>query len=82
VKRVGNPSEKPSERFRPSRNDNEMALLQSFRHDHSSFLNNLVVSLFSGFTMVALIFYITVAITIVAVTLSVMYWIKERKNRF
>ena len=32
--------------------------------------------------MVALIFYITVAITVVAVILSVMYWIKERKNRF
>jgi nitrogen fixation-related uncharacterized protein len=32
--------------------------------------------------MVALIFYITVAITIVAVTLSVIYWVKERKNRF
>jgi hypothetical protein len=59
-----------------------MALLQSFRHDHNGFLKDLVVSLFSGVTMVALIFYITVAITVVAVTLSVIYWIKERKNRF
>ena len=32
--------------------------------------------------MVALIFYITVAITVVAVILSVMYWIKERKTVF
>jgi hypothetical protein len=57
-------------------------ILQSRRDNHSGFLNNLVVFLFSGVTMVALIFYITVAMTIVAVILSVIYWIKERKNRF
>jgi hypothetical protein len=31
--------------------------------------------------MVALIFYITVIITIVAVIFSIIYWIQERKNR-
>ncbi len=31
--------------------------------------------------MVALIFYITVIVTIVAVVFSIIYWIRERKDR-
>lgn len=40
-----------------------------------------MVSLIRGHTVVAVIFYITIAITIVAVVFSVVYWLQERKNR-
>ncbi len=32
--------------------------------------------------MVALIFYVMLAATVVAVVMSIIYWIQERKNRF
>lgn len=31
--------------------------------------------------MVAVIFYLTIAVTIVAVIFSIVYWLQERKNR-